>query len=340
MPKNKNRPASTLRHWGERGLINWILPRLNRQPARSLFRVPPGDDAAVLSFPKNHALSIDGLVDGTHFRMSWESSLKRMGFSLARALGWKLLGSSLSDLASMGNVERPWAMIYVGAPPELPQNFLKEFFLGLEESARKYNCALAGGDTVRSRTLNLVSAVGGTVKGPRVLTRTGSRPGDLLAIAGNVGDAGMGLRILEGNYRLKPASSQYFVEQFFNVTPLFKVGRDLSARPGVTALLDLSDSLSESFELLLDSQKLGFEIDLDQIPRSSEFRKLKLKRSQIFSGGEDYGFLFSADPSAASRLKKMKSVRIIGRVAGKGSPRLYKWQGKVIPPPSPFHHFS
>ena len=56
-------------------------------------------------------LSIDGLTEGTHFRLSWESRVERIGgFTLARGLGWKLLGSALSDLAAMGHSERRWAM--------------------------------------------------------------------------------------------------------------------------------------------------------------------------------------------------------------------------------------
>jgi thiamine monophosphate kinase len=102
--KSKRASRATLRSLGERGLINWILPRLRAQPGRR-FLVPPGDDAAVLSSIGRPVLSIDGLSEGTHFKLSWEARVRRDGFSLGRGLGWKLMGSSLSDLAAMGEID-------------------------------------------------------------------------------------------------------------------------------------------------------------------------------------------------------------------------------------------
>jgi thiamine monophosphate kinase len=125
-PKNKSGRA-TLGSLGERGLLNWILPRLQADN-RQRFLVAPGDDAAVLSSIGRPVLSIDGLAEGTHFQLSWDSRVRSYGLSLGRSLGWKLLGSSLSDLAAMGDVENRWAMIFVGAPPSLKADFLREFF--------------------------------------------------------------------------------------------------------------------------------------------------------------------------------------------------------------------
>jgi thiamine monophosphate kinase len=118
---------------GEWGLLRRILPPLNRIHPRR-FRVPPGDDAAVMADPRSTTLSIDGLTEGTHFETSWAPAVRSLlGVSLGRALGWKLLGSALSDLAAMGAVSQRWAMIYLGAPPQVRASFLLDFHQGLLE---------------------------------------------------------------------------------------------------------------------------------------------------------------------------------------------------------------
>lgn len=338
MPKNKPSPASSMAGWGERGLIRWLLPRLRRQSANR-FRVFPGDDAAVLSPSPGHVLSIDGLAEGTHFRQSWESRLRPYGLSLGRALGWKLLGSSLSDLAAMGRVERRWAMIYVGAPGNLPKQFLKDFFKGLQESAAKNECALAGGDTVRSETLNLVAAVGGTLVSRRVLTRAGAKAGDDLCVIGPVGDASAGLNVLEKKLKLPMPASRHLIRQFFNVKPLFHAGDVLSKYPGVTALLDLSDPFVESVDLLLGKKSLGCSVNLNLLPRSAVFRKFGLEKKYSLSEGEDYGFLFSLSPRAVASLRKKLSFHIVGKITSAGE-RMFLMKGRPISRPRPFQHFQ
>src|SRR5690348_7502606 len=91
----------TLGALGERGFLKKILPGIKHFQSNR-FAVPPGDDAAVLTSAGRPVLTIDALTEGTHFKSAWAARCATFGgFSLARGLGWKLLGSSLSDLAAM-----------------------------------------------------------------------------------------------------------------------------------------------------------------------------------------------------------------------------------------------
>src|SRR5262249_24429137 len=153
-----------------------------------------------------------------------------------RGLGWKLLGSSLSDLAAMGRTNHRWAMIYLGAPGTTKISLLEELNRGVHEAAQHFNCALAGGDTVRAQQMSLVCAVGGDLVGSRVLERTGARAGDLLCVAGLVGDAMIGLKVLDRKLALHSKSDRaYFIKRFFTATPLFSEGEALAKDSFVTS---------------------------------------------------------------------------------------------------------
>ena len=81
MKVTKNKAARTLGELGERGFIKKILSL-----GGDSFVIPPGDDAVVLKNPARSILSIDGLTEGTHFKMSWRDQCQRRGgFSLGRA---------------------------------------------------------------------------------------------------------------------------------------------------------------------------------------------------------------------------------------------------------------
>lgn len=290
-------PQEKLRTLGEWGFLNRLLPSLQKL-GRGRFVVPPGDDAAVLKKPSNAVLSIDGLTEGTHFLSSWAPRLKKdFGLSLGRALGWKLMGSGLSDLAAMGDTDRRWAMIYLAAPAHTPVSFLMDFFKGVKEKARQCQCALAGGDTVRGKDLSMVVAVGAQLKG-KPLTRSGAKPGDLLCVTGRIGDANAGLKILMGRHARLPAAGGTFVKEFFNVEPRFKEGRRLAHTAGVTSLMDLSDPLGSSINILTRASSVGARVFVEP---------------DILACAEDYELLFTARPQALKHLQGL-SFSVIGEI--------------------------
>jgi thiamine-monophosphate kinase len=325
---------------GERGFLRELLPRLQQIKSRR-FLIPPGDDAAVLS-PHRTVLSIDGLTEGTHFRLSWAPQVKKWGgFSLGRALGWKLMGSSLSDLAAMGDVRNRWAMIYAGIPASTRLSFLWEFYKVIKEASERFDCLVVGGDTVNARELTLVAAVGGTLTSERALCRSGASPGDSIGVAGVVGDSGVGLSFLERkNSRLRSQDKKYFLTKFFKHQPLFKIGLQLARDPGVTSALDLSDSLQESIEILSKASTVGADIWLEDIPTSLPFKRLWKPPAQILSQGEDYGLLFTARTEAMRRLQRKSKVAVIGQVADPKRGIRYFMQGREIRPGTYYQQFS
>lgn len=336
----KNDAAGSLRGAGERGFLKRLLPRLAPEHA-SFFLVPPGDDAAVLKRPPHPVLSIDGLTEGTHFHSHWAPRLNRLNLSLGRALGWKAMGASLSDLAAMGDTRNRWSLVYVGTPASTPISFLMDLQRGLKEMAEANHCVLVGGDTVKARELSIVVAVGGDLVGHRPLTRSGARAGDFLCVAGTVGDAAIGLRILKGGQvPVRRADRAYFVKRFFRPQPMFTTARALSQNQSVTSLMDLSDPLGESIRLLAESSRVGADVQIDSVPVSDFYRRRRPKNASLLSGGEDYALLFTVKPGALESLKKKLPFSVIGRVTPMKQGLRFRLFGALIDPPSSFEHFS
>lgn len=337
MTTRKNNRPRTLSALGERGFIKKILGS-----ASPSFVVPPGDDAVVLRNPGHSVLSIDGLTEGTHFRSSWSKRCKQVGgFSLGRGLGWKLIGSSLSDLAAMGKTTHRWVMVYLGAPGNTPLDFLAELQKGVREAARKFNCALAGGDTVNARDLSLVAAVGGDSKGTHILRRKGARPGDLICVAGTIGDAAIGLKLLEGKSHLRSrADSAYFVRRFFQHEPLFEAASFLAEEKGVTSAIDLSDAFLDSVQIMGEASKVGARIHVERIPLSKTYQRWFKWTPDLLTGGEDYSLLFTLRAEALSRLRRLLSFSVVGHVVPASQGIVYSLRGSPLAPPRSFQHFS
>ena len=106
-----------------------------------------GDDAAVTRARPFAVTSIDTLVDGVHFRRATHG---------LRDIGWKALGTALSDLAAMG-ADAGEAYVSVVLPSDVEEPL--ELIHGMEELASETGVTIAGGDVVSGPVLVLTAAV-------------------------------------------------------------------------------------------------------------------------------------------------------------------------------------
>lgn len=119
-----------------------------------------GDDAAVLSIPRDHQLvqSVDTLVAGIHFPD--ETS--------PQDIAYKALAVNLSDMAAMG-AEPAWFTLAITLPND-DEVWLKAFSESLSALAEKYNVQLVGGDTTHG-PLCISITINGFVPTNKALTR-------------------------------------------------------------------------------------------------------------------------------------------------------------------------
>jgi thiamine-monophosphate kinase len=272
-------------------LIAAINQRLPEHGAR--VRVPSGDDAAIVEPSTASAVSVDAIVDGVHFR------LEDFG---GPAIGRKALAAGLSDLAAMGAAPGE-AYIVVAAPSELPDQFLLSIADGLAEVASREGVTVAGGDLVASGVLVVsVTAVGYEPAGGRLITRGQARPGDVVAVTGELGGAAAALALMDADGQpasLSPNLRESLLSRQLNPTPRLREGRAL-AEAGATAMIDVSDGLGADAGHLAHSSGCRLEIDLDRIPLAEGLEEVAGGQGAALelaaSGGEDYELLVTLPP--------------------------------------------
>lgn len=281
----------TLGGIGEIATLARIFPRLPQAAAQLL---GPGDDAAVIAAPDGRfVVTTDMMIHGPDFRLAW---------STPRDLGWKAAASNLSDVAAMGAV--PTALVVaIAAPSHSPVALLEGIADGLREACAALwpGCGVVGGDLSVSSTLTIAVTAFGDLEGRDPVLRSGASDGDVLAVSGELGRAGAGLRLLfeRGvDERGEPdaaaaasvrAENPGLVGAQLAPTPPIADGR-AAALAGATAMLDLSDGLA------IDARRLagasGVRLDFASAALGDDPRL-------ALGGGEDHALLATFPPHAA-----------------------------------------
>ena len=270
---------------GEWKLIEWIRSRTHLDPAA--FPIGPGDDMALVSLggESQCLLTIDALLEGTHFDLSKAT---------ARQVGYKALAVSLSDAAAMA--ARPvCALAWVGLPEGRDMKFAQDLSAGMNEAAEKFACPIVGGDITSwdQPRLTVGTALVARPAGVRPIRRSGARPGDLLFVTGELGGSVLGRHLA-------------FV-------PRINEARQLAALVTIHAMIDLSDGLSTDLNHIVRESGAGAEIQADAIPISEDARKLAAadKRTPLehaFHDGEDFELLLAVEPVDAQDLLKQNPL--------------------------------
>jgi thiamine-monophosphate kinase len=281
--------------------LSGLLP-----PAPPEVLVPIGDDCAVLEIGgRTWAAASDMLVSGRHFK----------GWATPADVGYKAVAVNVSDVAAMGGTPR--FVLVSGAAPD-PETALG-VFEGVAEACGEFGVYPLGGDTTGADAITIDVAILGELEAAPVL-RSGARPGDLLAVTGDLGAAAAGLLALEeaisGFERLK--------ERHLRPRPRVEVGR-AAARLGVGAMIDLSDGLASDVRRVCERSGVGCTVDLERLPVSDDTRELAASLGQdpgvlAATGGEDYELLVSAPEQVLKTLAETVDVPVtaIGEVTGSG----------------------
>ncbi len=279
--------------WGEFEIIRHLFSDIPSSLPRDVV-AGIGDDAAVLNIPKNGPTLIthDMLVEDIHFRSSWMSP-----FSLAR----KLTKINVSDIAAMGGIPT-YALLSIALPTPLPSGWLEGFSKGLRKTFNEYNLSLIGGDTSLSPGPIVVAlTLMGTCRPEAPLMRHSPNPHDTLYVTGPIGDAALGLAILnKANDILRGGEEiSYLTQRHLNPTPRLEIAQILATNQLATSMIDISDGLIGDLVHLLEETNMGARLYLEKIPLSPAFLHLSQKihpspEDLVLSGGEDYELLFTS----------------------------------------------
>lgn len=292
---------------GEDALIEAITARLSAcAPAADLVILGPGDDAAVVAAPDGRVVaSTDVLVEGRHFRRDWSS---------AHDAGARAAAANLADVAAMGAA--PTALLVgLAVPAEREVSWVLDLATGLGEEAASAGAVVVGGDVVRSDVLTVTVTALGSLEGREPVTRSGARPGDLVAVAGRLGWAAAGFAVLSRGFR----SPRALVEAHRRPAPPYAEGARAAAL-GATALVDVSDGMVRDIGHVAAASGVSVALASEAFHVPQEFldtaRALNADPLQwLLGGGDDHALAACFPPETDLPM----AWRVVGRVeAGEG----------------------
>ena len=277
--------AATLAEVGEFATIAHIVARFGTGPQVLL---GPGDDAAVVAVGTGRVvITTDVLVEGRHFRRDWAE---------AADIGARAAAQSLSDVNAMGG--RATALtVGLAAPADTPLAWVTGLADGLAEESALVGAVVVGGDLTRADTVVVSVTAIGEVDGEPV-TRSGARPGDVVAVRGRLGWAGAGLTVLGRGFR----SPRAVVEAYRRPVVPYDAGPE-AVRLGATSLVDVSDGLvadlghvcaASGVDAELDSGALVVDEPLVAVGAALGTDPL----SFVLTGGDDHALVATFPPAA------------------------------------------
>jgi len=285
------------------------------------------DDVALLTPPVGHCtvLTTDTLHEGVHFLAQTAPAL----------IAKKALRVNLSDLAAKG--VKPHAyLLALSLGHDCNEPWIAQFAAGLAEDQHAFGCHLIGGDTTRSLgPLSITITMIGFAVPDQMLLRSGAKVGDTLYVSGTIGDAALGLQLLQQpsvKPMVTPQESNHLISRYHLPQPRVALGQALVGI--ATASMDISDGLVQDLEHLCRCSGVGAELQIDGIPTFGNTPS-DHEKAVLATSGDDYELLFTAPATHAARLQTLArtlnlAITAIGHITPQEGVRVYDGQQKLI----------
>jgi thiamine-monophosphate kinase len=262
-------------------------------------RVGIGDDAAVIAGGKGTewVVTNDAFLENVHF-------LRKV--HPARMVGYKALARATSDIAAMGARPR-YFLLALSLPASCTTKWLDDFLGGMADAARRFGLTLAGGDTTKYPNVLINLTVIGEASRGRAVLRSGAQPGDLICVSGRLGEAELGLRLVQRGLQ-RDRRWKRLLGKHAHPEPRLALGLWLADHRCATAMIDTSDGLSTDLGHICKASGVGAKVFLAKIPLVNV--PLELQRTGLnpirlaVDGGEDYELLFTVPKRLAGRLPR------------------------------------
>ncbi|SEC17677.1 thiamine-phosphate kinase [Bradyrhizobium erythrophlei] len=291
------------------------------------------DDAAALrAAGEDIVVTTDAIVEGVHFLADDPPD------TLAR----KALRVNLSDIAAKGAA--PAGFVLTLALRHAEEAWLKPFAEALGEDAGDYGCPLLGGDTVSTPGPLMISITAfGRLPQGKMVHRAGAKAGDRLFVTGTIGDAALGLDVLQGGAvaaaLADDAAGRDFLAARYRV-PQPRNALAKAVRSYASAAMDVSDGLAGDLAKLCAASGVTAVINVPSIPLSPAAAGLLARKAigfeTLVAGGDDYELLCAVPGDRAdafvreARQAKVAVTAIGGLIAGQSPPSFLDGQGREL----------
>ena len=283
-----------------------------------------GDDTAYLK-DLGLVITSDTLVEDVHFRLKHTTAFD---------LGFKAMAVNLSDIASDGAIPA-YALVSLSIPQNLNEQFVEEFYRGMNELCVRHNVSIVGGDITGSDKLFINITIIGKTLELEPARRNYARVGDVVIATGFYGNSKAGFEILENEEKYKDEFPSFILEKFKKThrkpEPHLGFGRIiLQNSKNTPAMMDTSDGLADALFKIAQSSKIEMEIEQNLIPTDPDLKEIARitnadVNNWILFGGEDYTLVACVDVGGANKLDvKNIPIRKIGRVTSVNETGLVK----------------
>ncbi len=194
-----------------------------------------GDDCAVVD---GQVITTDMLHEATDFPAG----------TTRYTAGWRAVGASLSDVASMGAAATAAVAVY--AAPEFDPEELSAFLDGAADVCDAVGAEYVGGDLDGHDEFTVATTALGETDDP--VLRSGAAPGDAVCVTGTLGRSGAALRHFERGDAERG-------NELFRFEPRVAAGRALAEH--ATAMMDSSDGLARSLHQLAEAGDCGMAVE-------------------------------------------------------------------------------
>jgi len=234
----------------------------------------------------------------------------------------KSVVACVSDFAAKG-VKPKYGMISVNLPKTISRSKINEIVSGFKKACKEFDISIIGGDTNGGKEIVFNVCLFGITN--RIVTRKGSKKGDLIFVTGPFGYTSVGLSMILDKKKGKEAFVKKAINSVIKPKPHLDFG--LKNKKYFSSSMDSSDGLSTTLNEMSKQSKNKFVINKIPAFRDLEehVKSYKLNLNDlVFNGGEEYEFIFTVPPrhrktiEKNAALSKIQVIEIGYVTSGKG----------------------
>ena len=246
-----------------------------------------GDDCAYLK-DLEIVVSTDALIEDVHFSFNYMTPYE---------VGKKALLVNISDILASGGKPK-YALIALSG--KLENDFIKEFYRGINEVAKDFDVEIIGGDLTSGDKITVSITVIDKTQKRNISSRSSAKAGYILAVAGEFGSSAKGLEELKSGIK-----DSYFIN--CHKFPILK--QEISSNIAINAanpyaMMDSSDGLVDCIYRISNDSKIKININYNLIPKKTDDKEL------VLFGGEDYSLVVAIHPDDFKKIEGLVKIGI------------------------------